>query len=399
MRRGLAVELEKALDPVGEVGRRDAHAGDELPHPLELEAREVEAIQRGEDGEEVEGRLDDDLLPPEQGVPHGDLPLDVPEREEAPVALDHRAPQRVGIVGHAFAQYVYATGDDDFANEKAWPVVEGVADWIVSRLFETQRGYEFRQTLGFAEGRDAAVDNDAYVNMAAIVVLQEAAELADRYRHPDGARWRAVAGRIPLKIENGIIFNHDRFSPAEGGVVGATPEALGGLFPFGYEVPPEVESKTIRFYLDRVDPYVGYPMFSAPLGVFAARIGDRELAARLFEEGYAEYSNQPWLDANEFSVKRHPDRPVVGPMFANLGGFLTSCLFGLTGLKLGIGEPDSWPQRPVAMPACGDGVEVDRLWVRGRPGRLSARHGEPKARLELDEVVGPLPAGPHPASG
>src|SRR5947209_504314 len=97
----LVLELEEALDPVREVGRRKTHAADELPHPLELEAREVEAVQRGEDGQEVEGRLDQDLLAPEERVAHGDLPVDVPERKEAPVALDHRAPQRVGIVRRA----------------------------------------------------------------------------------------------------------------------------------------------------------------------------------------------------------------------------------------------------------------------------------------------------------
>jgi hypothetical protein len=61
VRRGLAVELEEALDSLREVGRRELHAADELPHPLQLEAREVQAVQRGEDGEEVKGRVDEML--------------------------------------------------------------------------------------------------------------------------------------------------------------------------------------------------------------------------------------------------------------------------------------------------------------------------------------------------
>ena len=286
-----------------------------------------------------------------------------------------------------------------YLRDKAWGVVSGVADWIVSRLVSSERGYEWKQTLGFAEGRDAPVDNDAYVNMAAIVVLREAADFADRLGRQQGPRWRAAADRLVVPVKDGLILNHDRFTPAEGGVAGATPEALGGLFPFGYEVEPGLEEKTIRFYLGRVEPYLGWPMFCAPLGVFAARIGDRELAARLFDQGYAEYVNEPWLDANEFSVVRHPEKPVVGPMFANLGGFLSSCLYGLTGMRPGPGEPSSWFTRPVVMPAGWDGIEVDRVWIRGRPARLVARHGDQRGRIELDDRSGALPDQPRPSAG
>jgi hypothetical protein len=302
-------------------------------------------------------------------------------------------------VAHAFALYVQVTGDEAFLRDRAWTVISGVADWIVSRLVASDRGYEFRQTLGFAEGRKAPVDNDAYVNMAAIVVLREAAELADRIDRPEGARWGAAADRIVVPIKDGLILNHDGFTPAESGVAGATPEALGGLFPFGYEVAPGVEEKTIRFYLGRVEPYLGSPMFSAPLGVFAARIGDRALAAKLFEQGYAEYVNEPWLDPNEFSVVRHPEKPVVGPMFANLGGFLLSCLFGLTGMKPNLGEPATWFERPIVMPEGWDGIEVDQVWVRGRAARLVARHGDQRGRLEFSEAKQPLPNEPRPSAG
>jgi protein-glucosylgalactosylhydroxylysine glucosidase len=301
-------------------------------------------------------------------------------------------------VAHAFAQYVCVTGDHAYLREQAWPVVAGVAAWIVSRLVSSGRGYEFKQTLGFAEGRKAPVDNDAYVNMAAIVVLREAADFADRLDRPEGSRWRAAAERIVVPIKDGVILNHDRFTAAEAGLAGATPEALGGLFPYGYEVPPDVEEKTIRFYLGRVEPYLGSPMFCAPLGVFAARIGDRELAARLFEQGYAEYVNEPWLDTNEFSVVRQPERPVVGPMFANLGGFLTSCLFGLTGMKPSLGEPETWFQRPVVMPEGWEGVEVDQVWIRGRPARLAAFQGDRRGRVEFSQKPA-LPNEPRPSAG
>jgi hypothetical protein len=140
-------------------------------------------------------------------------------------------------------------------------------------------------------------------------------------------------------------------------------------------------------------------MFSAPLGVFAARVGDRELAARLFEQGYSEFLNEPWLDANEFSRARHPEKPVVGPMFANLGGFLTSCLFGLTGMKPSMDEPSHWFRHRVVLPEGWDAIEVDNVWLRGRQARLVARHGDERARLEMSERSGAGPARPRPSAG
>jgi hypothetical protein len=177
-----------------------------------------------------------------------------------------------------------------------------------------------------------------------------------------------------------VILNHDGYVYREGDVAAATPEALAGLFPFTYEPGPDREQATLRFYLDRVGAYVGYPMLSAPLGAWAARLGDRALSGRLFEAGYAEFFEEPFRVANEFS-RRFPDPPRAGPLLANVGGFLAGCLLGLTGIVLGPEEPAAWSRRPARMPDLWEAVEVERIWARGRPARLVAEHGSP-ARIE-----------------
>src|SRR5439155_26681697 len=96
--------------------------------------------------------------------------------------------------------------------------------------------------------------------------------------------------------------------------------------------------------------FIGMTMLSAVAGVYAARLGDRALALRLFREGYAEFVQEPFRETNEFSVARFPDKPRVGPFMANLGGFLTSLLFGLTGLQLSEAQPDRWFRRPLVLP-------------------------------------------------
>jgi trehalose/maltose hydrolase-like predicted phosphorylase len=286
-------------------------------------------------------------------------------------------------VGIAFARYVHATGDEDFLRERAWPVLEGVANWVVSRAVKTARGYELKEMIGVAEQSDP-VDNNAYVNMAAGTLLCEAAGFARRLGRQDAQRWEQVARGLllPLDEQRGLIRNHDRYSPNEKGATAATPEALAGLFPVGYSVDDRVERATISFYLQRAEDFVGRPMLSALLGTYAAWAGDRAGARRWFESGYAEFVQEPFTEANEFSPRRFPDKPRVGPFMANQGGFLMSCLFGLTGLRLNAGEPAGWFTRSVVLPEGWEAIEVDRLYVRGRPMRLVARQGEARARLE-----------------
>jgi len=85
----------------------------------------------------------------------------------------------------------------------------------------------------------------------------------------------------------------------------------------------------------------------------------------------------------EYDPRVFPEQEIAGPFTANIGAFLTSCIYGLCGLRLNAGNPRHWCTRPVCMPLGWEGIEVERLWVRGRPASLSARHGEQRARFEL----------------
>jgi hypothetical protein len=127
--------------------------------------------------------------------------------------------------------------------------------------------------------------------------------------------------------------------------------------------------------------YAGQPMLSSMLGVYAARLGDRERSLAMFEWGYGDFVVEPFTITAEYSPAYFPDHVLAGPFTANLGGFLTSCLYGLTGLRLHAGSPESWFERPVVLPAGWDAVHVDRVWVRGRPMALDAAHGDERGRL------------------
>jgi trehalose/maltose hydrolase-like predicted phosphorylase len=296
---------------------------------------------------------------------------------EAP-STEHHVSADVAV---ACAQYVHATGDDDFARTAAWPVLSEVARWIASRVRHTGRGYEIQRVQGVAE-TGGPVDNNAFVNMSAARALHEAAVLAPALGLRANDVWARIADDLVLpRNADGAIVNHDDYRPDE--PKGATPEAAAGIFPIGYPVDPETERRTLSAAVDNVDPYVGSPMLSALLGVYAARLGERDRALELYERGFAEFVAQPHFVVTEYSPSVYPDQPRAGPFIANLGGFLTGCLYGLTGMTLRAGDPTGWCRGPVTMPQGWDGVHVERLWVRGRPATLTAVHGEDRARLDL----------------
>jgi hypothetical protein len=285
-------------------------------------------------------------------------------------------------VAFAFSQFLHATHDWEWGRQRAWNVLAHVATWIVSRGVETERGFEIHGVNGIAE-RQENVDNNAFVNMAAAVALREAVALAGPLGNVADPRWERLARTIFLRIDrNGVIRNHDLYRASE--EKGETPEAAAGLFPLTFECSAEVERATLEFYLRLADKYVGSPMLSALLGVYAARLGDRERALELFERGYADFVIEPFALTTEYAPAAFPEQPVAGPFTANLGGFLTSCLYGLPGVRIGPGEPESWCARPVTLPQGWTELQVDRVWARGRPLRLIARHGDDHAVLERD---------------
>lgn len=123
-------------------------------------------------------------------------------------------------------------------------------------------------------------------------------------------------------------------------------------------------------------------MFPALYTTWAAMAGREELAMELFEEGYARYDSGRFHQCLEYRAD-HPDSVTpAGPFFANLAGMLLGLLTGLTGLVIHDGDPEDWPTRPVRLPQGWTAITVDRVWIRGRPFRLTATHGDERARLE-----------------
>jgi hypothetical protein len=286
-------------------------------------------------------------------------------------------------VAMAFAQYAHATADTSFLREQAWPVLQGVVEWLASRVTSTKRGFEIHRMMGIAE-REAPSNNDAFTAMAAKAVLAEAVACARALGYEVPSKWEDLAARlvVPVDRRGRVIQTHDDYRPAE--EKGATPGPLAGLFPFWYPVDDdEIERATLEFYLDLAPEYVGSPMLSSLYGVWAAWLGDRQRSLDLFEDGYGRFVQDRFFQTYEYRPDRFPEQPRAGPFFANLSGFLLGLLYGLPGLHLGPGSPTTWPTRPVVLPFGWEAIEVERLWAHGRPAHVLARQGDERAQVEM----------------
>src|SRR3984885_15076281 len=143
-----------------------------------------------------------------------------------------------------------------------------------------------------------------------------------------------------------------------------------GVYPLGFDLEPEVEEATLKFFLGLREGYIGSPMLSALYGVWAAYTGDRDLAAKLMEDGYGQFCVGRFLQTLEYREDVFPEQPRAGPFFANLGGFLLSLLTGFTALRPRTSDASQWPGRAVTLPEGWSAIEIERIWISERAYKL-----------------------------
>ena len=276
-------------------------------------------------------------------------------------------------VARAFAFHADVSGEVEFLREKAWPVISGVAEWVTTRVAKTRRGYEVRASMGIAE-REEPVKNAAFTNMASVVVLRDAISAAERLGREVNPAWALIADAMILPRRDKAVVSHDGYRRDE--EKGATPDPLMGLWPLGYPLDEADEQATLKLYLDQAADYIGSPMLSALYGVWATRAGNRRLALKLLDEGYAQFTTGRFSQTLEYRRDKFPEQPVAGPFFANMGGFLMGLVFGFTGIQPSAGNVKDWCSRLTVLPDGWRAIEVERLWIHGKPMALTARQGE-----------------------
>jgi hypothetical protein len=236
--------------------------------------------------------------------------------------------------------------------------------------------------MGVAE-RSVPTDNPVFATAGARLVAGEAARAAERLGYPVPSAWTEISDSavLPTDQRTTELLNHDGYRRDE--EEGATPDPAAVLFPMGYPVDARTERATLDSCLARADGYLGKPMLAAFFGTWAAWRGDRRLALRMLEEGYAEYEMGRFGQIREHSPRSDAAATPAGPFAANMGGFLLGCMWGLPGIMPGHDDPRAWARRPVVLPDGWEAIEIERAWVRSGQARIEARHGAERATIEV----------------
>lgn len=107
----------------------------------------------------------------------------------------------VADVALAQWQYFQATGDLEWLRTKGWPVISGAAEFWASRAKPGKGGFHITHVTGPDE-ENPDVNDEAYTNVAARTVLEDAASAAKALGKGAPARW--------AKIAKGLVVPFDR---------------------------------------------------------------------------------------------------------------------------------------------------------------------------------------------
>ena len=291
-------------------------------------------------------------------------------------------------VALAFDGFARVSCDEEFIKEQAWPVMRGVAEWIESRVTKTERGYEIRHISGVYEGpEDYDVNNDAYSNLSAVMVLRSAAEYSKRLGFGEKKKWLDIADNMVLPVnEDGIMMQYEGVPEREA----AFATALMAYFPYGYT--DENARKTIDYYINHdIIAFCRFPMQSGTMGVFPAWNGDRDMALKCFEEANLTFFCEPYCSHVEWSI-RNPEQRVgmSTPMKTNFitarGSLLMGLIMGLTKMCPWRGSIDGdlseWFGEDIVLPRGWNKITVGKVYLKGKAYRLIAEQGAKRAVLE-----------------
>jgi hypothetical protein len=286
-------------------------------------------------------------------------------------------------IAMGFVAYAQASGDPVFLRERAWPVVREIAEWIVSRVEKTDRGCEISHVMGIDEGT-ANVNNDSYTNSLCKLLLLHADRIAQQLGYAGNPAWQTVAEKlfIPINKEYQIIEQYEgvKIKDKMGEV------ALMAIFPYGYYHTRQLGENTIRFLLDHgLEDALVYPMLSGFLGVFPAIVGDRKTARKFFDGGNLPFFVEPYRMCTEWSSKspysQKADQPVTF-FITGRGSLLTGLMMGLTRMDIWQENFEDWFSGPIVMPEGWDGIVLEKVYLKGKPARIIALHGAPRATVE-----------------
>ena len=227
-------------------------------------------------------------------------------------------------VGLAAWNYYCVTQDKVWLREKGWPILSATADFWASRVERNGPGhYDIRNVVAADEWAEN-VDNNAFTNGAAKVLLQHATEAAGILGIKADPDWMVVSDNIPILQLNGITREHASYQGE--GIKQGDVNLLA--YPLKLITDPAQVKKDLIYYQSRV-PNQGTPaMTQAIFALLYARLGQGDTAYHFFKDAYVPNLNPPFRVIAE-------TKGGTNPYFATgAGGILQALLMGFGGLDI-----------------------------------------------------------------
>ncbi len=240
-------------------------------------------------------------------------------------------------VGLAAWNYYCVTQDKNWLREKGWPIISATADFWASRVERNGPGHYDINNVVAADEWAENIDNNAFTNGAAKVLLKDATEAARLLGLQADPDWMLVSDNIPILQLNGVTREHAKYNGE--GIKQADVNLLA--YPLKLITDPVQVKKDLLYYQSRV-PNQGTPaMTQAIFALLYARLGEGDTAYHFFKDAYLPNLNPPFRVIAE-------TKGGTNPYFATgAGGILQSVLMGFGGLDI---TPEGIVQLPSKLP-------------------------------------------------
>lgn len=255
-------------------------------------------------------------------------------------------------------QYYEATGDKTWLRTKAWPVLEGIAEFWASRATaDPAGGYDIDDVQAPDEYHDH-VNNDAYTNASAQTALRIAVQAAGIIGQTPDPAWTSVADGLKVPVVGGVDAAGAVHSEYDGYTAQTTIKQADVTllqYPLGVSMPASLAQNDLDYYSGVTDPN-GPSMTDSIATIDAAALGSPGCTAY----DHLQSSSTPFVAApfDQF----HETRSGGAFTFTTAeGGYLQEFLYGFTGLRWGTSDVTVDPFLPTQLP----GVDVSGVKWHG----------------------------------
>jgi trehalose/maltose hydrolase-like predicted phosphorylase len=283
--------------------------------------------------------------------------LDGTEQIPPPVRLNSEGLYEQHIVADiALAQWQYylATGDKEWLATKGWPVISGAAEFWAGRAQKGSGGTFHITHVTGPDEENPNVNDEAYTNVAAKTVLEDATAAAKIVGASVPASWSKIAAGLVVPVDRKLGI-HPEFAGYGGQLVKQADVTLM-QYPWRFPMPKSVAKADLNYYVPRDDPE-GPSMTDAVSMIDTAALGVPGCSTYVFtRRSYEPFIKDPF---DQFSETR------TGGAFTfmtGIGGFLQEFLYGYSGLRW---EPNAVALDP-SLTSQLPGVVLHQLHWRGR---------------------------------